>query len=113
MNILQMVEHFNQYFTPIGKNIQTSIPPSKRQISDYLKDPNQRSFFIQLTPAEEVKVIIITLIGSKSTEPNSIPKLKIMTILRLIHFFFLLRFPSSLQEHFQNYIFFFLFKAGL
>ena len=36
--------------------------------------------------------------------PNS---LKTITILRLIHFYFLLSFRSSLQEHFQNYIFFF------
>ena len=33
-------------------------------------------------------------------------KLKILTILRLIHFYFLLSFRFSLQEHFQNYIFF-------
>ena len=33
-----------------------------------------------------------------------------MTILRLIHFYFLLSFRSFLQEHFQNYMFFFLFN---
>ena len=39
-------------------------------------------------------------------------ELKIITILRLIHFYFLLSFRSSLQEHFQNYIFFsFLFNV--
>ena len=67
-----MAEHFNQYFTSIGKNLQKSIPPTKRHFSDYLKDPNQRSFFIQSTTAEEVKDIIMTLIDSNSTGRNSI-----------------------------------------
>ena len=68
-----MAEHFYQYFTSIGKNLQKSIPPTKRQFSDYLKDSNQNSFFIQPITAEEVKDIIMTLIGSKSTGPDSIP----------------------------------------
>ena len=68
-----MAEHFNQYFTSIGKNLQKNIPPTKRHFSNYLKDLNKGSFFIQPTTAEEVKDIIMTLIGSKSTEPNSIP----------------------------------------
>ena len=33
--------------------------------------------------------------------------MKIITILRLIHFYFMLSFHSSLQEHFQKYIFLF------
>ena len=40
-----------------------------------------------------------------SADTNAL-ELKIITILRLIHFYFLLSFRSSLQEHFQNYIFF-------
>ena len=36
--------------------------------------------------------------------------LKMMTILQLIHFYFLLSFRYFLQEHFQNYIFFSLFN---
>ena len=72
-NIPQMTEHFNQYFTSIGKNLQKRIPPTKRQFSDYLKDSNQNSFFIQPTTAEELKDIILTLMSSKSTGPNRIP----------------------------------------
>ena len=60
-NIPQMAEHFNQYFTSIGKTLQKSIPPTKRQFSDYLKDSNQNRFFIQPTTAEEVKDISISL----------------------------------------------------
>ena len=46
-NITQMTEHFNQYFTSIGKTLhQKSIPATKRHFSEYLKDPNQNSFFI-------------------------------------------------------------------
>ena len=72
-NIPQMAEHFNQYFTSIGKNLQKRIPPTKRQFSDYLKDSNQNSFFIQPTTVEEVKDIIMTLMSSKSMGPNIIP----------------------------------------
>ena len=68
-----MAEHLNQYFTLIGKNLQKSTPPTKRQFSDYLKDSNQNSFFIQPTTAEEVKDVIMTLMSNKSTGPNSIP----------------------------------------
>ena len=59
-----MTEHFNHYFTSIGRNLQKSIPPTKRKFSDYLKNSNQNSFFIQPTTAEEVKDIIMTLIGT-------------------------------------------------
>ena len=45
----------------------------KRHFSDYLKDPNQNSFFIQSTTAEQVKDIIMILIGSMNTGTNSIP----------------------------------------
>ena len=33
-----MAEHFNQHFISIDKNLQKSIPPTKRHFSDYLKD---------------------------------------------------------------------------
>ena len=63
-----MAEHFNQHFTSSGKNLQKSIPPNKRHFSDYLKDSNQISFFIQPATAEEVKDIM-----TKNTGCNSIP----------------------------------------
>ena len=71
-NIPQMAEDFYRYFTSIGKTLQQSILPTKTHFLDYLKDPNQNSFFIQPTTAEEVKDIIMTLVGGKSTEPSSI-----------------------------------------
>ena len=33
-NLPQMAEHFNQYFNSIGKNLQKSIPTTKRHFSD-------------------------------------------------------------------------------
>ena len=63
-----MAEHFNQHFTSIDKNLQKSIPPTKRHFSDYLQDSNQISFFIQPATAEEVKDIM-----TKNTGCNSIP----------------------------------------
>ena len=32
-NMQQMAEHFNQYFTSIGKNLQKRIPPNKKHFS--------------------------------------------------------------------------------
>ena len=56
-----MAEHFHQYFTSIGKNLQKCIPPTKRHFSNYSKEPNQNRFSIHHTTAEEVKDIIMTL----------------------------------------------------
>ena len=63
-----MAEHFNQHFTSIDKNLQKSIRPTKGHFSDYLKDSNQSSFFIQPAAAEEVKDIM-----TKNKGCNSIP----------------------------------------
>ena len=71
-NIPQITEHFNQYFTSTGKNLQKRVPPTRRHFSDYLKDPNQNNFFIQ-SAAEEQKYIM-TLIGTNSTGPNNSSK---------------------------------------
>ena len=57
----------------MAKTFKKSIPLAKRHFSDYLKDPNQSIFFIQPTTADDAKDIIMILIGSKSTGPNSIP----------------------------------------
>ena len=58
----------------LAKTFKKNIPPTERHFSDYLKDPNQESFFIQTTTAEEIKDIIMTLMGSKDTGPNNSSK---------------------------------------
>ena len=68
-----IAEHFNEFFTSIGKNLQENIPPTKKRYSNYLKNPNPDSFFISATTPEEVSDVIMTLKSNKSTGPNSIP----------------------------------------
>ena len=68
----QVAEHCNRYFTSFDKKLQIITPLTKEYFSGFLRDPNQNSFLIQPTTAEEVKSNIMTLAGSKSTGPNSI-----------------------------------------
>ena len=68
-----IAEHFNDYFTSISKELQKHIPPTKRNFSDYLKNPVGESFFLTPTTPEEISDLIQTLSSNKSTGPNSIP----------------------------------------
>ena len=68
-----IAEHFNDYFTSISKELQKHIPPTKRNFSDYLKNPIAESLFLTPTTPEEIYDLIQTLIPNKSTGPNSIP----------------------------------------
>ena len=66
-------EHFNDYFTSIIKELQKHIPPTKRNFSDNLKNPNTESFFITPTTPEEISDLMQALSSNKSTEPKNIP----------------------------------------
>jgi len=64
---------FNVFFTNIGKKIQNKIRPSKYNFSDYLKNSNEKSFFLKdVTPSEVLK-LISKMDESKSFGPHSIP----------------------------------------
>ena len=70
-----IAEHFNDYFTSISKELQKHIPPTKRNFSDYLKDPIAESLFLTATTVEEISDLMQTFSPNKSTGigPNSIP----------------------------------------
>ena len=64
-----MAEHFNNFFTSIGKKLQKSIPPTKKHFSSFLKNTNNINFFITPTTVEEVNDLISDLKANKSTGP--------------------------------------------
>ena len=62
-----MAEHFNNFFTSIGKNLQETIPPTRKDYAQYLNTPNKSNFSIKPIKPEEICDIIKTLKNSKST----------------------------------------------
>ena len=68
-----IAEHFNNFFTSIGKKLQKNIPPTKKHFSSFLKNSNNLTFFITPTTVEEVNDLISDLKASKSIGPNSLP----------------------------------------
>ena len=74
-------EHFNNFFTSIGQDLQKNIVPTKKHFSDYLNAPNTDTFYISPTTPKEISDLIKTLKNSKTLGPNSIPT----NILKEIH----------------------------
>ena len=68
-----IAEHFNNFFTSIGKKLQKNIQPTKKHFSSFFKNPNNLTFFIAPTTGEEVNDLISDLKASKSTGPSSLP----------------------------------------
>ena len=65
-------EQFDKHFCNIAKTIEKEIPSAKKNFSDYLKNPIEKSFFIN--PAiDEVETQIKCLKNNKATGPKSIP----------------------------------------
>ena len=58
-----MAEHFNVFFSLVGKEIQDNLPPSKNIFENYLKTQN---------PNKIISDIIQALKLNKSTGPNSL-----------------------------------------
>ena len=44
-NQQDMGEHFYNFFTSIGKNLQETISPTRKDYTQYLKTPNKNNFF--------------------------------------------------------------------
>ena len=68
-----IADSFNEYFSNVGKKIQSKIPVTNLKYDEYLDNPNPNSFFIQPTDPEEISSIISNLDLNKSCGPNSIP----------------------------------------
>ena len=65
-------EHFNNFFTSIGKGLHKNIAPT-RNFLDYLKTPNTDTFHISPTTPKGISDFIKTLKNSESLGANSIP----------------------------------------
>ena len=68
-----IAEHFNNFFTSIGKKLQKKIPLTKKHVSSFLKNPNNVTFIITASTVEEINHLISDLNGSKNAEPSSLP----------------------------------------
>ena len=69
----EIANSFNDYFTNVAVNIQSSIKFANRNFCDFLSDINVSSFFISPTDKFEVSNIISSLNPLKTIGPNSIP----------------------------------------
>ena len=77
-----MAEHFNNFFTSIGKNLQEINPLTMKDYPQYLKTPSKSNFSIKPIKSEEICDIIKTLKKSKTAGPNSTPT-KILNIIKV------------------------------
>ena len=65
---------FNDYFSTIPGKLSEKIITTNSSHMDYLRNPNQHSFFVQPVTDDEVKIFLnYTLKNGKSLGPNSIP----------------------------------------
>ena len=64
---------FNEYFTTIGSKLQSKIISTNKLFSQYLKNTNPNSFFINPTTANEISNLISSLNENKANGPFSIP----------------------------------------
>ena len=73
-NPIKIANNFNNHFTSIAEKIEDNLVKSKFNYSRYLSNPNEYSFFIKPTNAEEVLCEITKLKNNKSIGPSSIPR---------------------------------------
>ena len=72
-NPSKIANNFNNHFTSIAEKIEDNLVKSKFNYSKYLSNPNEYSFFMKPTNAEEVLCEITKLKNNKSIGPCSIP----------------------------------------
>ena len=75
-----MANNFNNHFTSIVEEIEVNLVKSEFNYSKDLSNPNECSFFIKPTNAEDV-LCEITKLKNKSIGPSSIP-LKFLKLLK-------------------------------
>ena len=60
-NYSEISTTFNKYFVNVGPNLASKIPEAKNNFSQYLKDRNTSTIFLEPTTPEEIRNIIIAL----------------------------------------------------
>ena len=77
----EIANGFNNYFTNIAKNLQSTIHHPQKTFNDYLHNKSEKSFFVKPTTKFEIIDIINGNLNNKACGPNSIP-CKIMVIIK-------------------------------
>ena len=77
----RMANTFNNYFSNIVLNIQSSIKYSVKKFHEFLPPLNTNSFFLSPTDENEIISIISPLDSQKVSRPNSIP-IKILKLMK-------------------------------
>ena len=69
----EIANNFNNYFSTIAKKLQGDIHYHGQDYNSYLKNKNEKKFFISPTEKHKIINIINNLNVNKSTGPHSIP----------------------------------------
>ena len=80
----RIVNEFNNYFSGIGGNLQSSIYTQDLKFETYLEDKSDKSFFIEATHKFEIIDTITSSMNNKSSGPNSIPNIILNLIKEII-----------------------------
>ena len=72
-SIKKISEEFNNFFGTIAEKIDKKTPKSNKHFSNYLKNQNLNSFFLDAVTEVESESIIGNLNSRKTIGPNSIP----------------------------------------
>ena len=72
---------FNNYFSNIAQDIQSSIKYSAKEFHEFLPPLSIKSFFLSPTDKNEIISIISALDSQKASRPNSIP-IKILKLMK-------------------------------
>ena len=64
---------FNKVFVTNAKKIESNMPHTPKNYTDYLKNPSEKTFFLSPTLPDEIEHVIKTLYPRKSIGSNSIP----------------------------------------
>jgi len=83
---------FNSYFTSIGDQLASSIPPCNTSFTEFLTSPNPHSFYFSPTYATEIENIISSLRNTAPQHHDEIP----VRILKII--------KKSISPHLSNLI---------
>ena len=77
----EIANAFNNYFSNIALDIQSSIKYSAKEFDEFLPPLSIKSFFLPPTNKNEIISIISALDSQKASRPNSIP-IKILKLMK-------------------------------
>ena len=70
---LTISNHFNNFFTSFAKKSCYKILKTPKSFYSYLKNSNEKTFFLSPTIKEDVEDILSTLKTKKTAGPGSVP----------------------------------------